>query len=93
VDLSHRTLLATASLVGIIDRLEKKGLVTRIRSSDDRRAVFIGATEKSRELESEVTPQVVAIQSKVRSTVSEREWAAMEKTLQKVSKALASDHD
>ena len=93
VDLSHRTLLATASLVGIIDRLEKKDLVSRIRSSDDRRAVYITATAKSRELEAEVNPQVVAIQSRVRSIVSDKEWAAMEKTLQKVSNALASDHD
>lgn len=93
VDLSNKTLLATASLVGIIDRLEKKDLVARIRSIDDRRAVYITATSTSRELESEITPQVVAIQSKVRSIVSEKEWVAMEKTLQKISNALASDHD
>lgn len=89
VELSNRTLLATASLVGIIDRLEKKELVSRIRSTDDRRAVYITATAKSRELEAEVSPQVAEIQSRVKATVSEKEWAAMEKTLRKISGALA----
>lgn len=89
VDLSRQTLLVPASLVGIIDRLEKKNLVSRIRSTSDRRAVYIIATPKSRELETEVSPQVAAIQTKVRSTVSDKEWAAMEKTLRKISTSLA----
>lgn len=88
VELSSRTLLAAASLVGIIDRLEKKGLVSRLRSTTDRRAVFIFATAKSRELEAEVSPQVEAIQTRVRAIVSEREWTAMEKTLRKVASVL-----
>jgi len=91
IDLSSRTLLAPASLVGIIDRLEKKGLVSRVRSTSDRRAVYIIATAKSRKLESEVSPQVAEIQAIVRSTVSEKEWIAMEKTLLKISNSLAAD--
>lgn len=89
VDLSSRTLLAAASLVGIIDRLEKKGLVSRVRSTTDRRAVYIIATAKSRKLEAEVSPQVAEIQSKVHSTVSEKEWITMEKTLLKISNSVA----
>ena len=92
IDLSSRTLLAPASLVGIIDRLEKKGLVSRVRSTSDRRAVYIIATAKSRELESEVSPQVAKIQATVHSTVSEKEWIAMEKTLLKIANSLATDH-
>lgn len=88
VDLSSQTLLAAASLVGIIDRLEKKGLVSRVRSTSDRRAVYIIATAKSRELEATVSPQVAEIQSKVYSTISEKEWIAMEKTLLKISNSL-----
>lgn len=93
VDLSSRTLLAAASLVGIIDRLEKKGLVSRVRSTTDRRAVYIIATAKSRKLEAEVSPQVAEIQLKVHSTVSEKEWMAMENTLLKISNSMELDHD
>ncbi len=88
VDLASRTLLAPASIVGIIDRLEKKGLVSRVRSTSDRRAVYIMATAKSRELQSEVSPQITAIQHHMRALVSELEWAQMEQTLVKISHAL-----
>ena len=38
VELSNRTLIPAPSLVGVRDRLEKKGLVTRVRSEEDRRS-------------------------------------------------------
>ena len=88
VDLASRTLLAPASMVGIVDRLEKKGLVSRVRSTLDRRAVYIVATAKSRELQNEVSPQITAIQQQMRALVSEPEWAQMEQTLTKISYAL-----
>jgi len=91
VELSQKTLLATASLVGIIDRLEKKDLVSRSRSTDDRRTIYITATSNSRKLESEVTPQVAAIQAKERSVLSTKEWAVMEKTLEKIANSLNSE--
>lgn len=87
VDLASHTLLAAASLVGILDRLEKKGLVSRVRSTTDRRAVYIVATAKSRELEREVSPQVTAIHEQLRATVTEEEWRLMETVLAKFSDA------
>ncbi len=46
VELSQSTLLAKASLTGIIDRLESKGLVERQPVPDDRRATHIRLTKK-----------------------------------------------
>jgi len=37
--------LSNATITGIVDRLEKKGLVKRIRGSNDRRQILIQATE------------------------------------------------
>lgn len=85
VDLASRTLLAAASIVGIIDRLERKGLVSRVRSTTDRRAIYITATAKSRKLQQEVSPQIEEIQTRVRSLVTADEWKQMEQTLQKIS--------
>ncbi len=89
-ELAERALLSPPSLVGIIDRLEKKGLVSRVRSVDDRREVYIIATAKGRALQAEVTPQVRTIQARIRSMVSEREWNAMERTLEKIATGLAA---
>ncbi len=85
VDLASHTLLAAASIVGIVDRLEKKGLVSRVRSTTDRRAIYIVATAKSRDLQKEVGPQIAAIQARVRTLVTAQEWAQMEQTLKKIS--------
>ena len=85
-NLSSRTLLPAPSLVGIIDRLEKKGLVTRLRSVEDRRVVFVVATAQGRSLGKEVAPQVDAINDTLRKSVTASEWQAMETTLAKISR-------
>ncbi|HEU5048554.1 MAG TPA: MarR family transcriptional regulator [Rickettsiales bacterium] len=41
--------LTPSTTVGIIDRLEKKGFVKRMRDSTDRRAVFVEVTNEGRE--------------------------------------------
>ncbi len=91
VDLASRTLLAPASIVGIIDRLEKKGLVSRVRSTSDRRAVYITATTESRKLQEEVSPKIAAIQKRMKSLVSVEDWDHMEQTLVKISYLLNNE--
>ncbi|RII29177.1 MAG: MarR family transcriptional regulator [Geobacter sp.] len=44
-DLARQMYLRPATVVGIVDRLEGKGLVTRTRSREDRRAVDLKLTE------------------------------------------------
>ncbi|MGI9364520.1 MAG: MarR family winged helix-turn-helix transcriptional regulator [Rhizobiaceae bacterium] len=84
-ELSVRTLLPAPSLVGIIDRLERKGLVSRLRSTSDRRVVDIVTTREGQKLETKVTPLVAQIDQELRSSVTPQEWASMEKTLQKIT--------
>jgi DNA-binding MarR family transcriptional regulator len=49
-DLARRMYLHPATMVGLLDRLEAKGLVQRSRSEKDRRVVHIIITDKGREL-------------------------------------------
>lgn len=49
-DLSRQMYVTPSNITGIIDRLEKKGLVERIRKQGDRRVVLITPTESGREL-------------------------------------------
>ncbi len=49
-DLAARMYLHPATTVGILDRLEKKGLVARIRSQKDRRGVEVTLTEAGMEV-------------------------------------------
>lgn len=57
-DLARRMYLHPATMVGLLDRLEAKGLLRRTRSEKDRRVVFIDLTEQGRELEVN-SPEVV----------------------------------
>ncbi len=45
-DLSDRIRAQNSTVTGIIDRMEREGLVVRTRSSEDRRVVHIQLTEK-----------------------------------------------
>ncbi len=47
--LSKYVHLTASTLVGIIDRLEEKGLIMRNRNTEDRRVIFIEITEKGKQ--------------------------------------------
>lgn len=49
-ELARRMYLHPTTVVGILDRLEARGLVTRTRSTVDRRIVEVALTEQGREL-------------------------------------------
>jgi DNA-binding MarR family transcriptional regulator len=49
-ELGERAQLDSATLTGIIDRLEAQGLVVRAGNPDDRRAIFVRLTETGREI-------------------------------------------
>jgi DNA-binding MarR family transcriptional regulator len=50
VDVSRRVHLGASTMVGVLDRLEAKGLITRERDSEDRRQVWVRATKAGRAL-------------------------------------------
>ena len=49
-DLSRKLYVTPSNITGVIDRLEKKGLVERTRKVGDRRVALITLTEKGNEL-------------------------------------------
>lgn len=59
-DLARQMYLSAATVVGILDRLEGKGLVTRSRSQDDRRAVDLYLTQQGKELAA-LAPEIAQI--------------------------------
>jgi len=60
-ELAKRTLLPSPSMVGIIDRMSAKNLVTRQRSEEDRRIVHVSLTNKGQALKDKILPQVDAV--------------------------------
>ena len=57
-DIAKRMYLHQATVLGIIDRIEARGLVSRNRSKDDRRIIWVELTQDGMELVKTV-PEVV----------------------------------
>ena len=84
--ISSLTLLPSPSLVGILDRLERKDLVKRLRSTSDRREINIIITNLGRELQSKVMPKVKLIQDQTREKLSPTEWKQINNILKKLDR-------
>ena len=84
--ISNLTLLPSPSLVGILDRLEKKDLLKRLRSTRDRREINIKITNLGRELQSKVMPKVKLIQDQTKENLSPTEWKQINNILKKLDR-------
>ena len=60
-ELSERIRAQNSTVTGIIDRMERENLVTRERSKEDRRVVFIRLTAKGRKLAEEIPVEPMEI--------------------------------
>lgn len=50
LEIASRTITVVPGITGLIDRLEKKELVQRERSTEDRRTIFVSITEQGMDL-------------------------------------------
>ena len=83
--ISEITLLPSPSLVGILDRLEKKGFVGRLRSVEDRRLVYIVPTQTGRKLQELMLPKIEQIHDKFMHQVTPDEWGELNRILDKLN--------
>lgn len=82
--LSQKTQVDRTTIGGLIDRLEKLGLVERLPTPEDRRAYRICLTEKGRELEMELCAIAAQVTEKFLSPLSVEEQTALRATLKKL---------
>ncbi|WP_040213014.1 MarR family winged helix-turn-helix transcriptional regulator [Clostridium polynesiense] len=53
-ELSQKMNLANSTVSGIVDRLEKQGLLERVRSSEDKRIVYLILSPKTEEIKDDI---------------------------------------
>ena len=90
--LAEATLIPAPSLVGVVDRLERDGLVKRRRSESDRRVVRVCLTVPGQALKTRVTPLVDAAYADLEGTVSGVEWTALLTTLGAITDRVKSSN-
>lgn len=84
--LSGRIKAQNSTVTGIIDRMEREGLVVRERSTTDRRVVYIRLTPKGRSLAKEIEVEPMEILRAVLSTLSRDDTKDLMRILTKLQK-------
>lgn len=86
--LAERTGSANSTVSGIVDRLEKLGLVRRERSEDDRRVIYVNLTEKCRTMRENTSTDVRGYFACLLDTLSEGEKRVIRDGLIRLDQAL-----
>ena len=82
--ISREIHVSASTVVGILDRLEDKGLIVRERGREDRRIVFITATEAGKQLAEETPSPLQQKLSEALQALPELEQATMTLALERI---------
>lgn len=88
--LAERTGSANSTVSGIVDRLEKLGLAKRERSEDDRRVIYVAATEKYRALREKAATDVSGYFNSLLDTMAPEDKAMVAEAFQKLDAVLTA---
>ncbi len=83
-ELSARSQIDRTTMGGIVDRLEKEGLVQRRPHPDDRRAYQVFLTAKGKALEEKVSAAATRVQGRVNAPLTADEQATLIRLLEKM---------
>jgi len=84
-ELSDAIRAQNSTVTGIVDRMEREGIVERVRSTDDRRVVRIHLTDKGNKLASEIPIEPIGIFESALETLSPQELRDALKVAAKVT--------
>lgn len=90
--IQQRLGMAQPTLVLAFDRLARRGLIERRRSTIDRRKVHIHLTREGKELEKEILKYADDVQAIATRNVTKREVETLHRVFRKMRKALDDDH-
>jgi MarR family transcriptional regulator, organic hydroperoxide resistance regulator len=85
-ELSDKIRAQNSTVTGIIDRMEREGLVQRVRSTEDRRVVHIRLTDKGAKLAREIPIEPMEIFRSALESLTAQEMRDLMKILSKVAK-------
>lgn len=83
-ELARECQLDTGAMTRLLDRLEAKGLVTRVRSSEDRRVVNLELTKEGRQAAREIPAVLCKVQNAFLQGLSVAEWQQLRDLLARV---------
>lgn len=91
-DLARQMYLHPATVVGIVDRLELKGMVARNRSIHDRRAIELTLTENGKKIAAKSPEVAQGLLVKGLDRLSQEEFSHIEKGMKLVVSLLGAEN-
>ncbi|XID91273.1 MarR family winged helix-turn-helix transcriptional regulator [Paenibacillaceae bacterium WGS1546] len=82
-----KVLMSSGNITYVVDKLERKGLVRRRASKDDRRLVFAEITEPGGELMDEIFPRHAEVIARTMAGLDAEEQETASRLLKKLGKA------
>ena len=93
-ELARECQLDAGSMTRLLDRLETKGLLNRVRSSDDRRVVNLELTAEGRAAAKQIPGVLCRVQNAHMQGFSHEEWTTLKSMLRRIlANALALQAD
>jgi DNA-binding MarR family transcriptional regulator len=83
-ELARQCQLDAGAMTRLLDRLEDKGLVARVRSSEDRRVVNLELTREGRQAAKEIPGVLCKVQNDFLQGLSVEEWQQLKDLLRRV---------
>ncbi len=79
--------LETSTISGVLDRMQKKGLIDRMTSTEDRREIRVLLTEKGKSLEAPVSQIIDDVNEEVLCCFSPDEVLILKESLRKIAES------
>ena len=81
----ERVLIASSSISYVVDKLEEKGCVTRIRNQQDKRIINASLAQQGRHIMDEIFPKHAETIQSTFSILTDEELQTLQNTLKKLS--------
>jgi DNA-binding MarR family transcriptional regulator len=91
LEIGSRMLTAVPAITGLIDRLEEAGFVTRKRCEEDRRVVYIAATDKALKLLAQIDEPIRQLHRNLAGHMTKSELTELSRLLEKLRSAGTDD--
>lgn len=88
LEIASRTIQVVPAITGLIDRLEKQGLVVRHRCDQDRRVVRVELTKRAERLLSKIDAPLQQLHQELLGHLTKKDLAAMRGLLERAAERL-----
>ena len=93
LEIAERLIQVVPAITGLIDRLEKQGLVVRRRCTEDRRVVYVEITERALGILKQTDGPLTALHKRLLGHMARTELKTLSRLLEKARESLSDDSE